>query len=66
MQLTQQVRQQFPQITARMPIIALTANTHPAERERCLAAGMDDVQHKPIEPEQLVRSVSALIRKSRA
>lgn len=66
MQLTRQVRLQFPQITARMPIVALTANTHAAERERCLAAGMDDVLHKPIEHEPLVRTVSALVRKARA
>ena len=66
MQLTRQVREQFGQVAAHMPIIALTANTHPAERQRCLSAGMDDVQHKPIEAEQLVRSVSALVRKARA
>ena len=66
MQLTRQVRTQFAQITARMPIIALTANTHPAERERCLAAGMDAVLHKPIDNVELVRVVSALVREARA
>ena len=66
MQLTRQVRTQFAQITARMPIIALTANTHPAERERCLAAGMDAVLHKPIDNGELVRVVSALVREARA
>ena len=66
MQLTRQVRQQFAQITARMPIIALTANTHPAERERCLAAGMDDVLHKPIDTAELLRCVSALLTRGRA
>ena len=66
MQLTRQVRAQFAQITARMPIIALTANTHPAERERCLAAGMDDVLHKPIDTAELLRCVSVLLAKDRA
>jgi len=66
MQLTRQVRAQFAQITAHMPIVALTANTHPAERERCLAAGMDDVLHKPIDSAELLRSVSALLARARA
>jgi len=65
MQLTRQVRERFSQLAARMPIIALTANTHPAERERCLAAGMDDVLHKPIDSPALIRSVSTLVRKAR-
>ena len=65
MQLTQQIRQRFPAITARMPIIALTANTNPVERERCLAAGMDDVLHKPMDTDSLVHSVNAQIRRLR-
>ncbi len=62
MQFTQQIRQRFGAITARMPVIALTANTNPVERERCLAAGMDDVLHKPMDHDNLVRSVSRQIR----
>lgn len=65
-QLTQQIRQRFPAITARMPIIALTANTNPVERERCLAAGMDDVLHKPMDTDSLVRSVNRQIRRVRS
>jgi signal transduction histidine kinase/ActR/RegA family two-component response regulator len=65
MALTPQVRQQFPAITARMPIIALTANTNPVDRQRCLDAGMDDVLDKPMDVASMVRSISAHVLKAR-
>lgn len=65
LQLTAQIRQRFPAITAKMPVLALTANTNPIEREQCLAAGMDEVLHKPMDLDALRRVVSRQIRKAR-
>ena len=43
--------------SARVPIIALTASATPADRERCLAAGMDGYVTKPFRATDLFRVV---------
>ena len=65
MALTRQIRQQFPAISSRMPIIALTANTNPVDRQRCKDAGMDDVLDKPMDLQTLMRCVSRHVLKAR-
>lgn len=63
--LTRQIHQQFPGIAAQMPIIALTANTNPVDRQRCLEAGMCDVLDKPMDVQRLESCVQRQLLKVR-
>jgi two-component system sensor histidine kinase/response regulator len=45
-----------------LPIVAMTANAMQADKERCLAAGMNGYVSKPINPEDLWRAVLAWIK----
>lgn len=49
----------------RLPILAVTANAMPGDRERCLAAGMDDYLSKPIELAALARMMGRWVASGR-
>lgn len=47
---------------ARLPIIALTANAMPGDRERCLEGGLDDHLAKPLDRDQLWQALERWLR----
>ncbi len=47
--------------TAKIPLIALTAHTLPADRDRALAAGFDEYEPKPVELPSLLQKIETLL-----
>jgi len=45
-----------------LPVVAMTANAMQGDRERCIAAGMNDHVAKPIEPEDLWKALLKWIK----
>jgi two-component system, sensor histidine kinase and response regulator len=56
-EVIQQLRERERRMGGHLPVVALTAGTSRAVRERCLAAGMDNFLHKPIQMDALRNAV---------
>ena len=60
---TRAIRESERRSGRHVPIVALTAHALMGERERLIAAGMDDYLSKPLDPHDLVRTVESNARR---
>lgn len=61
LEATQLIRAAETDLGQHLPIIAMTANAMPSDREACLAAGMDGYISKPINRQQLYAEIHRVL-----
>src|SRR5207302_5007062 len=60
-QVVRAVRERERSAGGHLPVIALTARSRNEDRQRCLAAGMDDFLTKPIGPAELFAAIDRVL-----
>src|ERR1700692_3254350 len=60
-QVVQAVRERERTAGGHLPVVALTARSRKEDRERCLAAGMDDFLAKPIQAADLWAAIDRVV-----
>jgi signal transduction histidine kinase/ligand-binding sensor domain-containing protein/CheY-like chemotaxis protein len=60
LEATEWIRKSERNTGRRLPIVAITAHTMKGDREKCLAAGMDEVIAKPIDSVKLIEIVESI------
>jgi CheY-like chemotaxis protein len=60
-QVIQAIRERERAAGGRLPVIALTARSRREDRERCLAAGMDDFLAKPVRAADLWAAIDGIV-----
>ena len=61
---TKQIREIEVVAGGHIPIIAMTANVMPGDRERCFAAGMDEFLSKPFHKAELAAKLDSILNNS--
>ena len=62
-QVVQAIRERERTAGGHLPVIALTARSRKEDRERCLAAGMDDFLTKPVRAADLWAAIDRVVRR---
>jgi CheY-like chemotaxis protein len=63
LQATREIRRLELGSDRHIPILAMTANALPGDRERCLDSGMDGYLSKPIHPQALAAGIEFVLRR---
>jgi signal transduction histidine kinase/CheY-like chemotaxis protein len=61
---TRHIRQNMSAPACDTPILGLTANVNPIDKQRCIEAGMKEVLYKPLNKEVLIHHIEAILRRA--